>query len=84
MTNLDSDSSAPPLVFAVSYARGLVQGVSHHSVPQGKVEGKLHPFLPYTHQVKQARHSCELQCTCYILITSAQYGIKDLAKEEWV
>ena len=56
--DLDGDHSAPSLVLAVCYAGCLLQAVGHYCISKGKVEGKLHPLLPHTHQVKEARHSC--------------------------
>ena len=50
--HLDGDNSTPTLVFAVGYAGGLVQGVGHHRVSEGKVEGQPHLRLPDTHQVE--------------------------------
>ena len=56
--HLDGNHPTPPSVFAIGYARSLVQAVCHHGVSQSKVEGGLDTFLPHTYQVKQARDSC--------------------------
>lgn len=58
LSYLDGDYPTPPSVFAIGYAGSLVQAIGHHSVSEGKVEGKLDAFLPHPDQVKQARNSC--------------------------